>query len=52
MIVEGGPRAGTVTGAAFNAWLLRSVAIHARMAYRRKFLERGDGPEVLEAYGR
>jgi hypothetical protein len=45
------PIAGAATGAAFNAWFLRSVAVHSRMAYRQKFLERRHGPEVLEAYG-
>lgn len=45
------PVAGAATGAAFNAWFLRSVSVHARMAYRQKFLERRHGPEVLEAHG-
>jgi hypothetical protein len=45
------PVAGAATGAAFNAWFLQSVAVHARMAYRQKFLERRHGPEVLEAHG-
>src|SRR4051794_827806 len=44
------PVAGAATGAAFNAWFLQSVAVHARMAYRQKFLERRHGPEVLEAH--
>ncbi len=45
------PIAGAVTGAAFNGWFLRSVAVHARFAYRQRFLERRHGPELLEAYG-
>jgi len=45
------PVAGAATGAAFNAWFLQSVAVHARMAYRQKFLERRHGPELLEAHG-
>jgi hypothetical protein len=45
------PMAGAATGAAFNAWFLQSVAVHARMAYRQSFLERRHGPEVLEAHG-
>jgi EcsC protein family len=45
------PLAGAATGAAFNAWFLQSVAVHARFAYRQKFLERRHGPELLEAYG-
>jgi EcsC family protein len=38
------PIAGAATGAAFNAWFLRSVAVHARFAYRERFLERRHGP--------
>lgn len=45
------PVAGAVTGGAFNAWFLQSVSVHARFAYRQRFLERRHGPEVLEAYG-
>lgn len=45
------PIAGAVTGATFNGWFLRSVAVHARFAYRQRFLERRHGPELLEAYG-
>jgi hypothetical protein len=45
------PIAGAATGGAFNAWFLQSVAVHARMAYRQKFLERRHGPQVLEAHG-
>lgn len=45
------PIAGAVTGATFNSWLLRNVAVHARFAYRQRFLERRYGPELLEAYG-
>ena len=45
------PLAGAVTGAAFNGWFLQSVAVHARFAYRQRFLERHHGPELLEAYG-
>src|SRR3954471_12272715 len=45
------PLAGAATGAAFNAWFLQSVAVHARMAYRQKFLERRHGPELPAAHG-
>lgn len=45
------PIAGAVTGATFNSWLLQNVAVHARFAYRQRFLERRYGAELLEAYG-
>jgi hypothetical protein len=45
------PIAGAVTGAAFNAWFLQRVAVHARLAYQQRFLERRHGPELLKAYG-
>lgn len=45
------PIAGAATGAVFNGWFLRSVAVHARFAYRQRFLERRHGPELLDAYG-
>lgn len=45
------PIMGALTGAAFNAWFLQNVAVHARFAYRQRFIERRHGPEVLEAFG-
>lgn len=45
------PIAGAATGAAFNGWPLQNVAVHARLAYRQRFLERRHGPELLQAYG-
>ncbi len=45
------PVVSAVTGGAFNAWFLRSVAVHARYAYRQRFLERLHGPKLLKAYG-
>lgn len=45
------PIAGAATGAVFNAWFLQSVAVHARFAYRQRFLERRHGRKLLEAYG-
>lgn len=45
------PVLGAATGASFNGWLLRAVAVNARFAYRERFLERKYGPDVLDAYG-
>jgi EcsC family protein len=45
------PIAGAATGAVFNGWFLQNVAVHARFAYRQRFLERRHSPELLEAYG-
>jgi hypothetical protein len=45
------PIAGAATGAIFNAWFLQRVAVHARLAYQQRFLERRHGPELLKAYG-
>ena len=45
------PLIGAGTGAVFNGWFLQRVAVHARFAYRQRFLERRHGPELLEAFG-